>query len=72
MHSKRSLLSHSLPDVRETFYEPAECSRINQGNAEIMDMLVSMKKEMEEREKWWEQQQNIREEFLEVDFRRRE
>ena len=29
-------------------------------------------KEMEEREKRWEQQKNIREEFLEADFRRRE
>ena len=37
-----------------------------------MEMLVSMKKEMEEREKRWEQQQKIGEEFLEVDFRRRE
>ena len=37
-----------------------------------MDMLVSLKKEMEEREKRWEQQQKITEEFLEADFRRRE
>ena len=37
-----------------------------------MEMLVSMKKEMEEREKRWELQQKIREEFLEADFRRRE
>ena len=72
MHSRRSPLSHSPPDVRETFSEPAECFRSNLGNAEIMDMLVSMKKEMEEREKRWEQQQKIRDEFLEADFRRRE
>ena len=37
-----------------------------------MEMLVSMKKEMEEREKRWEQQQKIKEEFLEADFRRKE
>ena len=37
-----------------------------------MEMLVSMKKEMEEREKKWEQRQRIREEFLEVNFKRRE
>ena len=37
-----------------------------------MEMLVSMKKEMEEREKRWEQQRKIRENFLEADFRRRE
>ena len=72
MHNIRNPLIPSPPDVRETFSEPTECSRSNQGNAEIMDMLVSMKKEMEEREKKWEQQQKIKEEFLEVDFRRRE
>ena len=37
-----------------------------------MEMLVSIKKEMEKREKRWEQQQKVREEFLETDFRRRE
>ena len=66
MHNRRSL------DVRETFSEPAKCSRNNQGNTEIMEMLVSMKTEMEEREKMWEQQQRIRDEFLEADLRRRE
>ena len=55
MHNRRSPLIPSPPHVRETFYKPAECSRSNQGNAGIMDMLVSMKKEMEEREKRWEQ-----------------
>ena len=49
MHSRKTLLSHSSPDLRETFSKPAKCSRRNQGNAEIMDMLVSMKKEMEKR-----------------------
>ena len=72
MHNRISPLIPSPPDVRETFSEPTECSRRNQGNAEIMDMLVSMKKEMGEREKRWEQQQNIREEFLEAEFKRRE
>ena len=60
------------PNVRETFSEPVEYSRSNQGNVEIMEMLVSMKKEMKEREKRWEQQQKIREEFLEANFKRRE
>ena len=72
MHNKRSPLIPSPSDVRETFFELAECSRSNQGNAEIMEMLVSMKNEMEEREKMWEQQQKIKEEFLEADFKRRE
>ena len=72
MHNRRSPLIPSPPNVRETFSKPVECSRSNQGNAEIMEMLVSMKKEMEAREKRWEQQQKIREEFLEADFRPRE
>ena len=72
MQGRRSPIIHSPPDVRDNFYEPAECSKSNQGNAEIMEMLVSMKKEIEEREKRWEQQQKIREEFLEADFRRKE
>ena len=63
---------HSPPYIRETFSKSTECSRNNQGNKEIMEMLVSMKKEMEEREKKREQQQNIREEFLEAEFRRKE
>ena len=64
MQNRRSLILHSPPKVRKTFSEPTESSRSNQGNAEIMEMLVSMKKEMEEKEKRWEQQQKIREEFL--------
>ena len=64
MQNIRSPLINSPPDVRETFSEPTECSRSNEGNVEIMNMLVSIKKEMEEREKMWEQQQRIKEEFL--------
>ena len=49
VQSMRSPLIHSPPDARETFFKLAECSRNNQGNKEIMEMLVSMKKEMEEK-----------------------
>ena len=41
--SIRSPLIHSPPDARETIFEPAKCSRYNQGNEEIMEMMVSMK-----------------------------
>ena len=54
IHNRRSPTLHSPPKVRETFSEPTECSRSNQGNAEIIEMLVSMKKEIDEREKRWE------------------
>ena len=43
MQNIRSPLINSPLDVRATFSEPAECSMNNQGNAEIMEMLVSMK-----------------------------
>ena len=72
MKDKRSPMIHSPPDIREIFPEPTKCSKSNQGNAKIMEMLVSMRKIMEEREKKWELQQKIREEYLEVDFRRKE
>ena len=51
MQNIRSPLINSPPNVRETFSEPVKCSRRNERNAEIMNMLVSIKKEMEEREK---------------------
>ena len=50
----QSILSpvfQSPPRVREKFSKPAECFKGNIGNKEIMEMLVSMKKEMEERER---------------------
>ena len=50
MQSRRSPLNHSPIEVRQTFIEPVECSRSNQGNTEILEMLVSIKKEMVERE----------------------
>ena len=67
-----SPLSHSYPDKRENFPEPAESSRRNEGTIEILEMLISMKKEMEERVKKWERQQQIKEEYMEADFRRKE
>ena len=60
------------PEVQEQVPVQAETSRSIAGNAEIMEMLKTMKKEMEERELKWEQQQRIREEFVEATARRKE
>ena len=60
------------PEVRELVPVQAEISRSIEGNAEIMEMLKTMKKEMEEREIRWEQQQRIREEFVEATARMKE
>ena len=51
IQSRISLVFQSPPHVRENFSEPVECSKGNSRNKEIMEMLVYMKKEMEERER---------------------
>ena len=67
-----SLLSHSGPYLRENFTKPAGSSKRNVGKDEILEMLIAMKKGMEEMEDKWEKQQQTREEFLEAEFRRKE
>ena len=58
--------------MAENFPKQAEISRRGEGNTEIMEMLRTMKRDMEEREQRWEKQQQLREEFLEAEFRRKE
>ena len=72
VHLRMSPLSHSYPDMTENFPEPAESSKRGEGNSKIMEILRSIKKGMEGREQIWEKQQQIREEFLETEFRRKE
>ena len=72
MPFRMSPLSHSYPDMIESFPEQVESSRRGEGNTEIIEMLRSTKKDKEENEQKWEKQQQIREEFLEVEFRRKE
>ena len=72
MPFRMSPLSHSGLELREDFPELAESSRKDAGNIEIMEMLRSIKKDMEEREQKWEKHQQIREEFLKAEFRRKE
>ena len=57
MHFRMSPLSHTYPDMTENFPEQAESSRRGDGNTEILEMQRAMKKDMEEREHKWEQQQ---------------
>ena len=56
MHFRMSPLSHSYPDMTKNFPEQEESSRKEEGNTEIMEMLRTMKKDMEEREQKWEKQ----------------
>ena len=59
-HFRMSPLSHSYLEVQEHLLEQAEESRRREENADIIEMLKSMKKDMEEREQKWERQQQIR------------
>ena len=72
MPFRMSHLSQSRPELRKDFPEFVESSRKDVGNIEIMEMLRSIKKDMEEREQKWEKHQRIREEFLEAEFKRKE
>ena len=49
-HFRMSPLSHSYPEVQEHLPSQAEGSRSREDNKEIMEMLRSMKREMEGRE----------------------
>ena len=71
-HFRMSPLSHSYLEVQEHLPLLEEESRSREDNIEIMEMLQSMKREMEEREHKWERQQQIREDFLEAAARKKE
>ena len=71
-HFRMSPLSHSYLEVQEHLPSQAEGLRRRANNIEIMEMLRSMKREMEEREQKWERQQQIREDFLEAAARKKE
>ena len=49
-HFRMSPSSHSYPEVQEHLHVQAEGSRSGEDSIEIMEMLRSMKREMEERE----------------------
>ena len=63
----------SSPPIRNSdFREPGESSRGSQGNNQIMEMLSSNQKSMEEREEKWSLQQKFREEAYEAELKRRD
>ena len=49
-HFRMNPLSQSYPEVQEHLPVQAEGSRSREDSIEIMEMLISMKREMEERE----------------------
>ena len=64
-------LASSPPMRNRDFRELGESSRGAQENNQIMEMLISMQKSMEEREKKWSLQQKFREEVYEAELKRR-
>ena len=63
----------NYPPIRNSdFREPDESSRGAQGNDQIMEMLSSIQKSMEETEGKWSLQQKFREEVYEVELKRRD
>ena len=65
-------LASSPPIRNRDFREPGESSRGAQGNNQIMEMLSSIQKSMEERERKWSLQQKFREEVYEAELKRRD
>ena len=65
-------LASSPPIRNRDFREPGEISRGVQGNNQIMEMLSSIQKRMEEREREWSLQQKFREEVYEAELKRKD
>ena len=65
-------LANSPPITNNDFREPGESSRGAQGNNQIMEMLSSIQKSMEEREEKWSLQQKFRENVYEAELKRRD
>ena len=61
------------PAIRNRdFREPGKSSRGAQENNQIMEMLSSIQKSMEERERKWSLQQKFREEVYDVELKIRD
>ena len=65
-------LASSPPIMNREFREPGESSRGAQENNQILKMLISIQKNMEERERKWSLQQKFREEVYEAELKRRD
>ena len=64
--------ANSPPIRNSDFREPGESSRGAQENNQIMEMLNSIQKSMEEREEQWNLQQKFRQEVYEKELKRRD
>ena len=65
-------LASSPPRQSRTFREQGESSRGANENQEIMELLLSIQRKMEEREQRWNVQQQFRDNTYEVELKRRD
>ena len=65
-------LASSPPRQGRTFREQGESSRVANENQVIMELLLSIQRKMEEREKMWNVQQQFRDNTYEVELKRRD
>ena len=65
-------LASSPPGQSRTFREQGESSRGANENQAIMELLLSIQRKMEEREKRWNVQQQFRDNTYEVELKRRD
>ena len=65
-------LASSPPIRNRDFREPGKSSRGAKENNQIMEMLISIQKIMEEREEKWSLQQTLREEVYEAELKRKD
>ena len=74
VHPKRSLspIPNVSPDVRKVHQEQAKSSGHQSNNIELMEMLKSMKQEMQERDYQLRIQIQLRDEYMDAELRRRD
>ena len=65
-------LASSPPMRNRDFREPGQSFSRSQENNQIMKMLISMQKSMEEREEKWSTQQNFRDDVYDAELKRRD
>ena len=70
-HRSLSPIWKLSPDVRKYHHEQAEGSGQQSNNANVMGMLVRMEQEMKERDKQLKLQLQLRDEYMDVELKRR-
>ena len=65
-------ITNTLPEHRQNHNEQVECSRQGCNNGDLMGMLMSMRQEMKARDDQLRTQLQLREEYFDVEIKRRD